>query len=152
MRTLRMQLMVAYLDLAEVLETAVALQSILERDKFYSMLGLTQLPITELLLDPKYSLSVREVYTRAMRYVLQTTKPLSLLHIAVPGMIRKHDLPSWVSDSSNSAVVFWPFRHAPVFHTSTSALPHVHILPDSDTWIQVAVTLLTMSMTSIVSL
>jgi hypothetical protein len=67
------------------------------RDKMYAVLGLID-DVGELKLQPDYEMDVAKVYTQVTRAVIESSGSLDVLGSA--GIVRKHDVPSWVADWS----------------------------------------------------
>jgi hypothetical protein len=67
------------------------------RDKVYALLSLVETGPAGSTLVPDYSLSVKEVFTRATIEIIEASKSLSVLSTDNSGKFRS-DLPSWVPD------------------------------------------------------
>ncbi|KAF2165959.1 hypothetical protein M409DRAFT_55320 [Zasmidium cellare ATCC 36951] len=67
------------------------------RDKVYSILALSN-ERHEAAIQPDYSQSVEEVYTRLAKTLIMTSRSMDALGLA--GGARKYDVPSWVADWS----------------------------------------------------
>jgi hypothetical protein len=105
------------------------------RDHIYGCLGLIELvlgrPLQESLLMPDYSLTARNVFTRAAVWYYQNAKELDIIFSALtyhPGQRRKYDgLPSWVPDFAERSVFLKTalnpvsessYRYKPIFNAA----------------------------------
>lgn len=126
------------IGLDEALESGMPFESTSPHDKVYALYGLvTKLDLHNPDLKPRYELSTKLVFTDTMRYLLQTSDPLYLLHLAGSAANTFSDLPSWVPDFTNRHTPVWQLGKIPVLRASKGHAALVEVPSDHAEYIKI---------------
>ncbi|KAE9376524.1 HET-domain-containing protein [Stipitochalara longipes BDJ] len=84
------------------------------RDKVYGILNLVE-KSEAALIEVDYRKTVKEVYTAAVKAIIQTTHSLDIISFYSTRDVNLHNLPSWVPDLSSSSGAPWSLQAGSIF-------------------------------------